>query len=341
MAKTDTKARALERYGLTDEQLRAMLRNMLMQRQLDNRGFQLNRQGKVPFALGSEGHEALQAGAAMAFHRGKDILAPYYRDLGLAIGIGLTPFEILLSLFARAEDHNGGRQFPNHYSSKAAGMLSFSSILAAHIPHAVGVAYAMQYRGEKDRAVLVTCGDGTTSEGEWHESMNFAAIHKLPLVMLVENNEWAISTPLHKQMAQPEIWKRAAGYGMPGRRFNGFDPVETYGVVNEALDRARSGGGPSLIEGMCYRFLAHSTDDNDMTYRTKEEVTERRKMDPVPMFESVMLDIGAIDAAGLEAMKKDVLRETNEATDKAEALPYPEPSELYTNLYEGAWQPWQ
>ena len=341
MAKTDTKARALERYGLTDEQLRAMLRNMLMQRQLDNRGFQLNRQGKVPFALGSEGHEALQAGAAMAFHRGKDILAPYYRDLGLAIGIGLTPFEILLSLFARAEDHNGGRQFPNHYSSKAAGMLSFSSILAAHIPHAVGAAYAMQYRGEKGRAVLVTCGDGTTSEGEWHESMNFAAIHKLPLVMLVENNEWAISTPLNKQMAQPEIWKRAAGYGMPGRRFNGFDPVETYGVVNEALERARSGGGPTLIEGMCYRFLAHSTDDNDMTYRTKEEVTERRKMDPVPMFETVMLDIGAIDAAGLEAMKKDVLRETNEATDKAEALPYPAPSELYTNLYEGAWQPWQ
>jgi 2-oxoisovalerate dehydrogenase E1 component alpha subunit len=341
MAKTDTKARALERYELTDEQLRAMLRNMLMQRQLDNRGFQLNRQGKVPFALGSEGHEALQAGAAMAFHRGKDILAPYYRDLGLAIGIGLTPFEILLSLFARAEDHNGGRQFPNHYSSKAAGMLSFSSILAAHIPHAVGAAYAMQYRGEKGRAVLVTCGDGTTSEGEWHESMNFAAIHKLPLVMLVENNEWAISTPLERQMAQPEIWKRAAGYGMPGRRFNGFDPVETYGVVNEALERARSGGGPTLLEGMCYRFLAHSTDDNDMTYRTKEEVTERRKMDPVPMFETVMLEIGAIDAAGLEAMKKDVLRETNEATDKAEALPYPAPSELYTNLYEGAWQPWQ
>jgi 2-oxoisovalerate dehydrogenase E1 component alpha subunit len=341
MAKTDTKARALERHGLTDEKLRAMLRNMLMQRQLDNRGFQLNRQGKVPFALGSEGHEALQAGAAMAFHRGKDILAPYYRDLGLAIGIGLTPFEILLSLFARAEDHNGGRQFPNHYSSKAAGMLSFSSILAAHIPHAVGAAYAMQYRGEKDRAVLVTCGDGTTSEGEWHESMNFAAIHKLPLVMLVENNEWAISTPLHKQMAQPEIWKRAAGYGMPGQRFNGFDPIETFGVVSAALDRARAGGGPSLIEGMCYRFLAHSTDDNDMTYRTKEEVTERRKMDPVPMFEGVMLEMGAIDAPALEAMKKDVLRETNEATDKAEALPYPEPSELYTNLYEGAWQPWQ
>ena len=103
--------------------------------------------------------------------------------------------------------------------------MSFSSILAAHLPHAVGAAYAMQYRGETGRAVLATCGDGTTSEGEWHESMNFAAVHKLPFVMLVENNEWAISTPLAKQMAQPEIWKRAAGYGMPGRRFNGFDPI--------------------------------------------------------------------------------------------------------------------
>jgi len=341
MAKTDTKAHAIERYGLSDEQLLQMLRNMLMQRQLDNRGFQLNRQGKVPFALGSEGHEALQAGAAMAFHRGKDLLAPYYRDLGLALGIGLTPFEIMLSIFARADDHNGGRQFPNHYSSKAAGLLSFSSILAAHIPHAVGAAYAIQYRGEHGRAVLATCGDGTTSEGEWHESMNFAAIHRLPLVMLVENNEWAISTPLHKQMAQPEIWKRAAGYGMPGRRCNGFDPIETYGAVSAALERARSGGGPTLLEGMCYRFLAHSTDDNDMTYRTKEEVAEHRKMDPVPRFEAALTELGVIDAAGIDAMKKDVLRETNEATDKAEALPYPAPSDLYTHLYEGAWQPWQ
>ena len=341
MAKTDTKAKGLDRRGLTDEQLRAIFRNMLAQRQLDNRGFQLNRQGKVPFALGSEGHEALQAGAAMAFHRGKDILAPYYRDLGLALGIGLTPYEILLSIFARAADHNGGRQFPNHYSSKHAGLMSFSSILAAHIPHAVGAAYAMKLRGETGRAVLATCGEGTTSEGEWHESMNFAAIHKLPLVMLVENNGWAISTPISRQMAQPEVWKRAAGYGMPGKRFNGLDPIETYAVVNEALERAHTGGGPSLIEGTCHRFLAHSTDDNDMTYRTKEMVAEQRKDDPVPNFERTLLDAGVMNEKDVEALRKEVLRETNEATDKAESMPYPVASDLYTHVYEGAWQPWQ
>ncbi len=341
MAKSAPPAReGLDKRGLTDEQLRAIFRNMLLQRALDNRGFQLNRQGKVPFALGSEGHEALQAGAAMAFTRGKDILAPYYRDLGLALGIGLSPYEILLSIFARAADHNGGRQFPNHYSSKRAGVMSFSSILAAHIPHAVGAAYAMKLRGEKNRAVLVTCGDGTTSEGEWHESMNFAAVHKLPVVMLVENNEWAISTPLDKQMGQPEIWKRAAGYGMPGVRFNGFDPIETYAAVKSALDRAHRGEGPTLVEGVCYRFLAHSTDDNDLTYRTKEEVTEHRKDDPVPGFERILTNAGVMTAADVEAMKKDVLSETNEATDQAEAMPYPVASDLYTHVYEGAYQPW-
>ena len=342
MAKTGTQvSKTFERHGLSDEQLKAIFRNMLLQRQLDNRGFQLNRQGKVPFALGSEGHEALQAGAAMAFERGKDILAPYYRDLGLAIGIGLTPYEIMLSIFARAADHNGGRQFPNHYSSKKAGLMSFSSILAAHIPHAVGAAYALKYRGESGRAVLVTCGDGTTSEGEWHESMNFAAVHKLPLVMLVENNQWAISTPLNQQMGQPNIYKRAEGYGMPGEQFDGFDPIATYGAVHRAMERARTGGGPTLVEGVCYRFLAHSTDDNDMTYRSKDEVTEHRKDDPVPRFEHVLLEAGVMTADAIEAMRKDVLRETNEATDKAEAMPYPESSDLYTHLYEGAWEPWQ
>jgi 2-oxoisovalerate dehydrogenase E1 component alpha subunit len=247
----------------------------------------------------------------------------------------------MLSIFARADDHNGGRQFPNHYSSKRAGLMSFSSILAAHIPHAVGAAYAIKYRNEAGRAVLVTCGDGTTSEGEWHESMNFAAIHKLPLVMLVENNQWAISTPLNQQMAEPNIYKRAEGYGMPGEQFDGFDPIVTYGVVKRAMDRARNGGGPTLIEGVCYRFLAHSTDDNDMTYRTRDEVSEHRKDDPVPRFENVLLSAGVVTAAEVEAMRKDVLRETNEATDKAEAMPYPQPSDLYKNLYEGAWEPWQ
>lgn len=338
---SNTAAGKLERHGLSDDQLRAIFRNMLMQRQLDNRGFQLNRQGKIPFALGSEGHEAIQAGAAMAFNRGKDILAPYYRDLGLAVGIGFTPLEVLLSLFARAADHNGGRQFPNHYSSKKIGMMSFSSILAAQIPHAVGAAYALKLRKETGRAVLVTFGEGTTSEGEWHESLNFAAIHKLPIVFMCENNKWAISTPIDRQMGNTNVYQRAQGYGMPGEQFNGFDPLETYEVVNRAMTRARSGEGPTLIEGMCYRFLSHSTDDDDRTYRTREEIEKERAHDPVPGFEKILIANGIMTQADVDQLKKDVLRETNEATDEAEAMPFPQPQDLYTNLYEGAWEPWQ
>jgi 2-oxoisovalerate dehydrogenase E1 component alpha subunit len=142
-------------------------------------------------------------------------------------------------------------------------------------------------------------------------------------------------------MAEPQIWKRAAGYGMPGRRFNGFDPVETYSAVKEAMDLARSGGGPTLVEGTCYRYLAHSTDDNDMTYRTREVVMERRKQDPVPAFEAVLVEHGILKAEDVAQMRKDVLRETNEATDAAEAQPYPTLADLYTHVHEGAWQPWQ
>jgi 2-oxoisovalerate dehydrogenase E1 component alpha subunit len=331
---------AFDRHGLSDEQLRAILRNMLLQRQLDNRGFQLNRQGKIPFALGSEGHEAAQAGAAMAFERGQDVLVPYYRDLGLVLGVGYTPLEMLNSMFARVTDRSGGRQFPNHYTNRDMGLLSISSIIAAHCPHAVGVAYAFKYRGESGRAVLCTTGEGATSEGEWHESVNFAAVHRLPIVFFVENNEFAISTPQSMQMAVPNVADRAVGYGIPGSVVNGFDPIATYAAVKEALDRARSGGGPSIVEAKVYRFLAHSTDDDDRTYRDRSLVDEARKNDPVPRFERLMLDAGVVDEAALAGLKADVLRETNEATDTAELAPFPKAEDLYTNVYEGTHQPW-
>ncbi|MDQ6929090.1 MAG: thiamine pyrophosphate-dependent dehydrogenase E1 component subunit alpha [Candidatus Eremiobacteraeota bacterium] len=327
--------------GLSAEQLKTMLYTMLMQRALENRGFQLNRQGKIPFASASEGHEAVQAGAAMAFHRGKDLLVPYYRDLGLDLGIGVTPYEVLLSLFARAADHSGGRQFPHHYASKRLGRFTISSIIAAQTSHAVGAAYAIKLRKEAGRAVLTTFGDGATSEGEWHESLNFAAVHKLPVVFLCENNEWAISTPQRNQMAIKDIYKKAAGYGMPGALVDGFDPVACYEATKEAMDRARSGSGPSFIEAKCYRFLSHTTDDDDMTYRTRAEVDERRKDDPVPKFGRRLLEQNVLSQSDLDALSRRVLEEINEATDRAEAMPYPQKSDLYTELHAGAWEPWQ
>lgn len=332
---------AADRHGLTDEQLVAMWRIMVLHRRLETRGFELNRQGKIPFASAGEGHEAAQAGAAMAFERGKDILVPYYRDLGLELGIGLTAYEVLLSLFARAADHSGGRQFPHHYASKKLGLYTISSIIAAQTSHAVGAAYAMKLRGESGRAVLTTFGDGATSEGEWHESINFASVHGLPVVFLCENNEWAISTPLSEQMGQPDVYKRAAGYGLPGVVVDGFDPIAVYGAMKTAMDRARSGGGPTIVEAKCYRFLSHTTDDDDRTYRSREEVDARRKDDPVPKFERFLLERGILDEAGANAIKASVLEETNDATDRAESMPYPPVSALYENVYADGWNPWR
>jgi 2-oxoisovalerate dehydrogenase E1 component alpha subunit len=332
---------SFERHGLSDEQLVAMFRTMLAQRMLESRGFQLNRQGKIPFASASEGHEAVQAGAAMAFEAGKDILVPYYRDLGLNLGIGLTPYEVLLSLFARDADHSAGRQFPHHYASRRLGLQTISSAIAAQLPHAVGAAYALQYRKESGRAVLTTFGDGATSEGEWHESVNFAAVHKLPIVFLCENNEWAISTPLSMQTAEPDIHRRAEGYGMPGSVVDGMDPIACYAAVKVAMDRARSGGGPTLVEAKCYRFLSHTTDDDDRTYRSREEVEERRKDDPVPRFERILIARQILTPEGVDALKRSILVEANEATDRAESMPYPAPQDLFDKVYADGWQPWR
>ncbi|MBV8152255.1 MAG: thiamine pyrophosphate-dependent dehydrogenase E1 component subunit alpha [Candidatus Eremiobacteraeota bacterium] len=332
---------SLERYGLSDEQLVALLRNMLLQRTVDNRGFQLNRQGKIPFALGSEGHEAVQAAAGMAFRRGRDILVPYYRDLGLVLAIGFTPLDMLLSMFARAEDRSGGRQFPNHYTKREIGLMSISSIIAAHVPHAVGAAYAIKYRNETGRVVLCTFGEGATSEGEWHESVNFAAVHNLPIVFLCQNNEFAISVPQEQQMRVKDVAQKASGYGIPGEVFDGIDPLVSYDAIRRAMDRAREGGGPTLLEAKCARFLAHSTDDDDRTYRSREAIQELRKRDPLQLFAATLLAERIIDEAGVEDLKRSVLMETNQATDQAEALPYPAPEDLYTNVYEGDYEPWQ
>lgn len=330
-----------ERHGLTDEQLIAILRNMLFQRTVDNRGFQLNRQGKVPFALGSEGHEAVQAGAAMAFERGRDILVPYYRDLGLVLGVGYPVLDLLLSMFARGADRAAGRQFPNHFGNRELGIMNISSIIAAHIPHAVGAAYALRFRGETGRSVLVTFGEGSTSEGEWHESVNFASVHNLPIVFLCQNNEFAISVPQSKQMHVQDVAQKAEGYGIPGETFNGMDPLVSYDAVHRALDRARSGGGPTLLEAKCARFLSHSTDDDDRTYRSRESVQELRKRDPIATYEAVLMANGVISQATIESLRKEVLAITNDATDRAEAMPLPEPADLYKNVYAGDYEPWQ
>ena len=329
------------RIQLSDEQLRTLLGNMLLQRAVDNRGFQLNRQGKIAIAMGSEGHEAVQAGTGLAFVRGKDILFPYYRNTGLTLACGLPLADLFRSQFARATDRTKGRQIINHTTARELGIASISSIIAAQCTHAVGAAFALKHRKEAGRAVFCQFGEGATSEGEWHEALNFAAVHHLPIVFVCENNRWAISTPQSKQMVNPDVAARAAGYGLPGTIVDGFDPIAVYGAVSAARERAVSGGGATLVEAKCYRFLSHTTDDDDRTYRSREEVDAQRKLDPVPRFERRLIEHGILTKPELETLRAEISARVNATTDAIELEPAPLAEDLYGNVWEGDDAPWR
>lgn len=331
--KSEPKVRAALPEGLTAGDLRDMYRYMVLTRLLDDRAFALNRQGKIPFAATCRGHEAVQVGAAFALKRGTDWLVPYYRDTALAIAAGVTAREQLMCLFARKADvFSSGRQFPNHYSVPDRNIASISSIIAAHVTHGVGMALAFKMR-KQPAVALITFGEGSTSEGEWHEALNFAGIHKTPCVFLCENNEFAISVPQRLQMAVQNVADRAVAYGMPGVICDGHDPVATYLTVHEAMERARKGDGPTLVEAKCHRAMSHTSDDNQATYRTAEEIEALKTKDPIPRFEAWLKERGLIDDADIGKIKSEAEAEVNEATDWAEAQPPPEESDLYTFVY--------
>jgi 2-oxoisovalerate dehydrogenase E1 component alpha subunit len=326
--------------GIDAERALVLLRNMLLQRAVDTRGFQLNRQGKIPIAMGSEGHEAVQAGTGLAFERGRDLLYPYYRNTGLVLACGFPLVDLFRSQFARATDRTKGRQIINHVTARELGIASISSIIAAQCTHAAGAAYALKFRREQGRAVFCQFGEGATSEGEWHEAMNFAALGRLPIVFVCENNRWAISTPQEKQMANADVAARASGYGMASSIVDGFDPIAVYETVRAARDRAASGGGPTLVEAKCYRFLSHTTDDDDRTYRSRDEVEAQRKLDPVPQFERRLLEAGIISQEELAALRVEITQTVNATTDAVENEPQPEPGDLYGNVYAGSDAAW-
>jgi 2-oxoisovalerate dehydrogenase E1 component alpha subunit len=327
--------------SLTREQLLKLFRDMVTQRAVDTRGFQLNRQGKIGIAMGSEGHEAVQAGTGLAFERGKDLLYPYYRNTGIILAVGFPLLDLFRSQLARAGDRTGGRSIINHVTAKELGIASISSIIAAQCTHAVGAAWSLKRSGATDRAVFCQFGEGATSQGEWHEALNFAAVHALPVVFLCENNQWAISTHVSKQMRVPEVVTRAAGYGMRGLSCDGFDPVAVYTTVREARDFAASGNGPVLVEANCYRFLSHTTDDDDRTYRTRDEVAQRRPEDPLPKFEQALIESGTLSVDEARAIRREITDEVNRATDLVEAEALPAAETLYGNVYAGPDEPWR
>ena len=319
---------------LTDDDVLEMYRLMLTARRFDERTWLLNRAGKIPFLVSCQGQEAQQVGAAYALDRDHDYTAPYYRDFGVVLALGMTVKDLMMQAFAKAADPNsGGRQMPGHFGSKRLRMLSGSSPVTTQVPHAVGVGLACQMN--HDQAIsFVTLGEGSTNQGDFHEGANFAAVHKLPVIIMVENNQYAISVPLNKQVACEKISDRAIGYGMHGETIDGNDPLAVYQAVKKARDRALKGEGPSLIEAISYRLTAHSSDDDDMTYRTQEEIDKAKEKDGLHTFRQYLVKKNILTDEIESEMEAAIKAEINQATEAAEKAPYPSVETLYDGVYQ-------
>lgn len=319
--------------GLSDTQLLDIYYKMLLARALNIRVWMINRLGKAPFAITGDGHEACQVGSACALKAGQDFVLPYYRDLGVALAVGMTPREILLAVFAKADDPaSGGRQMSSHFGHRKLRIISGSSPVATQFPHAVGIALATKLRREKE-VTIVYFGDGATSKGDFHEGLNFAGVHRLPVIFFCENNSYAISVPLRKQMAIENISARAAGYGFPGLTIDGNDVLACYQATKEAAQRARAGEGPTLIEAQTYRLRPHSSDDDDRRYRDREEVEAWKTKDPLPRFRSYLEEHGFLTADQNEALNKRVAKEVDDATEFAEKAADPRPEDALTKVF--------
>ncbi len=320
--------------GLSDGDLLDMYRQMVVVRTLDERIWMLNRQGKAAIMASSQGHEAGQIGSVWALERGVDQFYIYYRDLAVMLTLGMTPVEIMSGFLAKeGEPMSGGRQFPTHGAYPELGIVNLSNVVGTHIPQAVGVALAMKMRGEPG-LVITYFGDGASSVGDCHEAMNFAAIHSLPVIFFCENNRYAISVPLRKQMAVDSIASRAEGYGMPGVEIDGCDIVAVYEATTQAALRARSGDGPTLIEAHVERYLPHTSDDDDTRYRPQEELVEARKRDPLKILAAQLRESGALTDELDESFRSEARRIVNEATDIVESAPYPSAQGFDQDVYE-------
>lgn len=310
---------------------------ILLARRADERAWVLHRQGKIPFHISGIGHEALQIGAAFAINRGVDYSYPYYRDIAFCFAIGMTPQDFMFGLHGKeGESTSNARQMPSHWGARKFNIVTQSAPVATQVPQAAGTAFGIKYRisqGLQDpddttqpRLAICSLGEGSTSQGEWHEGMNWAGVHKLPFICIVENNNYAISVPYAKQSSL-SVAERARAYGIHGITVDGTNPLEMYDAMKEAVERAYSGEGATCIEAKCHRLVPHSSDDDDRTYRSPEELADMKQHDPLPNFRDYLMNTGVLTEdiiAEYEAKAKQIV---NAAHQAAEAAPYTKPEE--------------
>jgi 2-oxoisovalerate dehydrogenase E1 component alpha subunit len=286
--------------------------------------------------ISGQGHEGAQVGIAYPLRKGHDWMVPYYRSVASLITFGMSPREIMLAQFARGVDpSSGGRQMPGHYGIAERNILSVSSPVATQLLHATGIAWAAKLR-KTGQVAITYIGEGSSNQGDFHEALNFAGIHALPVIYVVENNGYAISVPMALQSAVPDIAIRAAGYNMPGVIVDGADVLACYKAGRDAIDRARAGEGPTLIEAKVMRLTAHSSDDQHTKYRTAEELESEKGRDPLPLFREQLRSAGLIDDETEQQLLTESRKVVEDATDWAEAQVDPDPATAQRHVYADA-----
>lgn len=309
--------------NLPEDVLVRLYRGMVLAREADERMLKLQRQGRIgTFALNS-GQEAAQVGPALAMTQ-QDWLVPAFRELGARLARGLPLVKDLLF-------YNGFEE--GSVAPEAGRTLPISIIVGSQTLHAVGLAYALQYRGETDAAVVTFLGDGGTSEGEFYEALNFAGVWKAPVVFIVQNNHWAISIPRSRQTASQTLAQKAIAAGIECLSVDGNDALAMYRAADEALKRARSGGGPTLIEAVTYRLLMHTTSDDPSRYRTDEEAQAWWARDPIPRLAAYMAGRGLWDEAREQALRASVRAEVDAAVKEMEATTGMKPDAAFDFVY--------
>jgi 2-oxoisovalerate dehydrogenase E1 component alpha subunit len=320
--------------GLSDEQALEMYWFMLLSRRLDERLWIIHRQHEIAFHISGIGHEACQVGLAYALRKGHDYLFPYYRDLATSLALGQQPRDVMLASYGKAGDPmSGAHQMPNHYNLRSANIVSVSSPVASQIPQASGTGFAIKYKGT-DQVVAVCFGEGGTAEGDFHEALNWASIHKLPVIFYCQNNQYAISETTDREMAVNNVADRAVAYNMPGMIIrDGNDVFESYKVAKEAVERARRGEGPTLVEAKTYRPVPHSSDDDDRTYRSRDEVEVWKKRDPILMAKTYLMEAGVLGDKTNEEYEARARAMVDDANQFAKSADYPPAQDAFVNVW--------
>ena len=330
-SRTRTAGSGLARIDLSDERAKELYRRLYTSRLIDERGRKLFRQGRM---LGNMytavGQEAITLVPAFCLKE-LDFVGPSHRELPASVGKGVPLKAIFAQILARAVSPDKGKSHPCHYGYAPLRVLTPASTVAAQYVVATGVALA--YKMQKNGLVAIAyTGDGGTARGDFHEALNFAAVHKLPAVYFIQNNLWAESVPLHMSTALTDLSDRAKAYGMPGVTIDGNDVVEVYATASKAIARARAGEGPTLIEGKTYRWYGHSEID-PANYRSDEEVNAWKAKDPLPRYEKVLVEEGVLKPGEGAEIQAQISKEIEEALAWAEEQPYATPETAYTDVF--------